>query len=736
MRRKGRISAFALILIVSLVFAILLITAAAVSNQQTYNREKAVTPTPSITPRTVRITEAPGQPTLSPTPRLLQVNSVGMEVKELQERLRELGYYAGDVDGQYGGGTRTEGSYTSYTGNSDNGKRGGHGGYGGSAGSGGSNGRVFKSPSATVIGATGTSGAETHSAIEYTITFDDGSRLTENLLAKFGYATPASPTTHRYGYNFKGWYTGENGSGTKYYEADGSPVMGVWTHAGDLTLYPKWERNSEDLSYVTLWINGDRVVEGTNTSGDGWSYNAHAGKITITGYGKTYEIHGCDADGFAQIEVKTSCTIKISDQLEMSPGTHVNYIPVSVVKGDLVSHATLEVEEGAHCSLSGSSGRPAIYVKPPSGSSARDCDIRIKARGALDVTGGNGAADIGLRSGDDPDDCGNIFVETYDNWFSNIRPGHGLTDGNGFNNNKGKSARFYSLATGKPVYSVRMLFAGEGGSSKTIYRQRIQGEVKDTVKTDSDGRVWLWVPSADYEWAEKADASFESGDKLWTAAVSGHTAATSFMPLNIEIDGEDIAHMSGDGWYMTYETMQGGTKIAMLAITNAGPHVVTGNGNARLNVQCSGHLTVSNLTLDVSSWKNSSKSAAFHIDQGVNLDLTVKGKNSFSSPNSYPGIFAGYDTSLTIDGDGELKASGGSSAAGIGGSWWNYDTQLCGTITINGGRITATGGQGGAGIGDSIQVPGSISSWKSNGKITINGGVVTARGGKNAAKKA
>ena len=107
MRKKGRISAFALLLIVGLVCAIILIAAAAVANQQTYNREKAVTPTPSITPRTVRITEAPGQPTLSPTPRLLQVNSVGMEVKELQERLRELGYYSGDVDGQYGGGTRT-----------------------------------------------------------------------------------------------------------------------------------------------------------------------------------------------------------------------------------------------------------------------------------------------------------------------------------------------------------------------------------------------------------------------------------------------------------------------------------------------------------------------------------------------------------------------------------------------------------------------------------------------------
>ena len=45
MRKKGRVSAFALILILALICAILLITAAAVDNQRTYNREKAVTPT-------------------------------------------------------------------------------------------------------------------------------------------------------------------------------------------------------------------------------------------------------------------------------------------------------------------------------------------------------------------------------------------------------------------------------------------------------------------------------------------------------------------------------------------------------------------------------------------------------------------------------------------------------------------------------------------------------------------
>lgn len=106
MKRKGRLPVLSLILIVALSCAILIVGAAAVLNGQAYAREKAVTPTPSITPRTVRITDDPALPTSTPTPRLLQLNSVGVEVKEMQSRLKELGYYGGEVDGQFGSGTR------------------------------------------------------------------------------------------------------------------------------------------------------------------------------------------------------------------------------------------------------------------------------------------------------------------------------------------------------------------------------------------------------------------------------------------------------------------------------------------------------------------------------------------------------------------------------------------------------------------------------------------------------
>lgn len=107
MRKNGGASYLGLAVIILLVIAILYVGISALQDQHVYQREAAITPTPSITPRTVRITEDPALPTSTPTPCILQKNSIGIEVKQLQQRLKALGYYSGDVDGQYGTGTQT-----------------------------------------------------------------------------------------------------------------------------------------------------------------------------------------------------------------------------------------------------------------------------------------------------------------------------------------------------------------------------------------------------------------------------------------------------------------------------------------------------------------------------------------------------------------------------------------------------------------------------------------------------
>ena len=59
--------------------------------------QREMTPTPTKTPK----------PTDAPTPEpVLRTGSRGQEVKDLQSRLYSLGYYTGEIDGQFGAMTK------------------------------------------------------------------------------------------------------------------------------------------------------------------------------------------------------------------------------------------------------------------------------------------------------------------------------------------------------------------------------------------------------------------------------------------------------------------------------------------------------------------------------------------------------------------------------------------------------------------------------------------------------
>ena len=72
---------------------------------QEVRREMSLTPTPiPEEPGSVNaVTADPAQPTTEP---VLRTGSRGQAVTELQSRLQTLGYYDGEIDGQYGAGTR------------------------------------------------------------------------------------------------------------------------------------------------------------------------------------------------------------------------------------------------------------------------------------------------------------------------------------------------------------------------------------------------------------------------------------------------------------------------------------------------------------------------------------------------------------------------------------------------------------------------------------------------------
>lgn len=88
----------------ALVIAIAVLIITALPTVREVQREMSLTPTPlPATPDTVRARNILTEPTAEPP---LHNGSKGEKVTALQQRLAELGYYQGDIDGQFGNGTR------------------------------------------------------------------------------------------------------------------------------------------------------------------------------------------------------------------------------------------------------------------------------------------------------------------------------------------------------------------------------------------------------------------------------------------------------------------------------------------------------------------------------------------------------------------------------------------------------------------------------------------------------
>ena len=109
--RKARSSPYLFIALSAILLLVMaLFGIRALNTWNLYTAEAAVTPTPSPTVRPVSVTPNPYLVTNTPaptaTPSYMASGSQGEMVSALQERLRELGYYSGAIDGQYGSGTK------------------------------------------------------------------------------------------------------------------------------------------------------------------------------------------------------------------------------------------------------------------------------------------------------------------------------------------------------------------------------------------------------------------------------------------------------------------------------------------------------------------------------------------------------------------------------------------------------------------------------------------------------
>lgn len=193
------------------------------------------------------------------------------------------------------------------------------------------------------------------------------------------------------------------------------------------------------------------------------------------------------------------------------------------------------------------------------------------------------------------------------------------------------------------------------------------------------------------------------GESMFKTAVQALTATEPNNAGPFYVEGDT------DGW--KYDDIK-----KTLTFSKDGNYKVTGDGNVT-NVQIIVEANIA-ITLTVKDVNCYPSGAGMSIDGTANATLILQGENEFVSGNySNAGIeFNNATGSLTIDGTGSVKATGGENGAGIGGGNGNSGNR----ITISSGTVIARGSNGGAGIGGGMGGTGN--------NITINGGNITATG--------
>ncbi len=197
-------------------------------------------------------------------------------------------------------------------------------------------------------------------------------------------------------------------------------------------------------------------------------------------------------------------------------------------------------------------------------------------------------------------------------------------------------------------------------------------------------------------------------------------AGVELPEIEVSMDG-GIALLASTG---TYDIANGGISINSNTLEQYNDATITGSSTTHVilvnGVEAT--ITISDLDIQIPIDNNATTASnwipAIRLANGANLNLILKGKNTLKGGDMCAAIDVPEGCTLTISGEGSLKATGGVGA-GIGASSMRKGS--LGTIEINGGNIEAYGSGMAAGIGGGLE--GGI------GTIVINGGTVYAKGG-------
>ena len=197
-------------------------------------------------------------------------------------------------------------------------------------------------------------------------------------------------------------------------------------------------------------------------------------------------------------------------------------------------------------------------------------------------------------------------------------------------------------------------------------------------------------------------------------------AGVELPEIEVSMDG-GIALLASTG---TYDIANGGIVINSNTLEQYKDATITGSSTTH-NILVNGveaTITISDLDIQIPIDNNATTATnwipAIRLANGANLNLILKGKNTLKGGDMCAAIDVPEGCTLTISGEGSLKATGGEGA-GIGAS--SRRNGSLGTIVIDGGDIKAYGGEMAAGIGGSAE--------GGSGTIIINNGTVYAKGG-------
>lgn len=197
-------------------------------------------------------------------------------------------------------------------------------------------------------------------------------------------------------------------------------------------------------------------------------------------------------------------------------------------------------------------------------------------------------------------------------------------------------------------------------------------------------------------------------------------AGVELPEIEVSMDG-GIALLASTG---TYDIANGGININSNTLEQYNDATITGSSTTNV-IQVIGveaTITISDLDIQIPIDNNATTASnwipAIRLANGAKLNLILKGKNTLKGGDMCAAIDVPEGCTLTIRGEGSLKATGGVGA-GIGASSMRKGS--LGRIEINGGDIEAYGSGMAAGIGGGLE--------SGIGTIVINGGTVYAKGG-------